>query len=207
MEVKELTDSIKQLNINQFNTIFINNMNLNILSIFFLLAFLMGTSIAYSQELKINKPDLPDATIISMMRLLDSIPDELLTNYGIKNKDEIKKSAIGNPIAVYTIEKDSLSFTDTWRVPLIIDNEYRALFTVIINSDNKYQVVDYGAVLLAESLYNFSKDNVLLAMLRVYELRKDYFICGNKNAGYIFHSISNLDKRQYSLNELIKMTK
>lgn len=182
-------------------------MNSKTKTTFILLAMLMVTKLAYSQDLKIPEPNFAEGIDTSIMFFLDEIPYEVLINYGIKNKAEIEKATIGNAIAVYTIEKDSLLFTNTWRIPLIIDNEYRALFTVFKNSDDEYKVVDFGAVLLAKEFYKFNKENDFSAILRVYELRKDYFICKDNKSEWKFQPISNQEKKQYSLNELIKIIK
>jgi len=199
------SNSIKIKN-NPLNHFF---MNLKTKSTFILLAIAMFMKInfAFSQDLKNQKLIITNVIESSMMLFLDEIPDELLVNYGIKDKAEIKKATIGNPIAVYTIEKDSLLFTRTWRIPLIIDSEYRALFTIFKNIDNEYKIVDFGAILLAKEFFNFSKENDFVAILRVYELRKDYFISKNIKGEYKLHPIPNPENTQYSLDDLIRIIK
>lgn len=182
-------------------------MNIKTKSTFILLALLMVTKLAFSQDLKIPEPNFPSEFNTSIRLFLEEIPSEILSNYGINNQAEINKATIGKPIAVYTIKNGSLSFTNTWRVPLVIDNEYRALFTIHKNSDDEYKIVDFGAVLLAEEFFKFKKENDFSAMLRVYELRTDYFMCEDSVGEWKFQPISNQEKSQYSLNELINIIK
>lgn len=172
-----------------------------------IMLILMETNFAYSQNLKLQNQKINEVIDSSMELFLYDIPENLLINYGIKNKAEIKKATIGNPIAVYTIENDSLIFTNTWRIPLIIDNEYKALFTVFKNNDDEYKIVDFGAVLLAQEFLKFSKENDFSAMLRVYKLRKDFFICENNKGEFKYKSIPSQDNKEYTFNDLIEMLK
>lgn len=172
-----------------------------------LLAILMIARLAFSQELIIPTPEINENTKKSFFLLLDDIPSELLKNYGINNKTEIKESSIGNPIAVFTFESDSLKFTNTWRIPLIIDNEFRALFTLYKNSDNEYKVVDFGAASLAKEFFNFGKESDFSAIIRVYQLRKDFFMFTDKRGEWKFRPIPAKEKREYRLHELIELIK
>ncbi len=172
-----------------------------------LLAMLMIARLAFSQEPIIPTPEINEKTKKSFFLFLDDIPSELLANYGINNKAEIKESTIGNPIAVYTIESDSLKFTNTWRIPLIIDNEFRTLFTMYKNSDNEYKVVDFGAVSLGKEFFNFGKETDFSAIIRVYQLRKDFFMFTDKRGEWKFRPIPAKERREYSLNELISLIK
>lgn len=182
-------------------------MNLKSKVTLILLAMLMITVFAYSQNLKIPKPEISEEINRSIMLFLDNIPQNVLKNYGINNESEIKESTIGDPIAVYTIESNILKFTNTWRIPLIIDNEHRALFTLYKNSDNEYKIVDFGAVLLAKEFSKFGKENDFSAILRVYQLRKDFFMCKDNKDEWKFRPIPAKDKIEYNLNEIIALIK
>lgn len=182
-------------------------MNLKSKPTFILLAMLMVAGFAYSQNPTIPQPDLTEDISKSITLFLEEIPSELLTNYGIKNKDEIKKATHGNPIAVFTIDENGLKFTNTWRLPLIIDNEQIALFTLHKSSDDKYKIVDFGATLLAEEFSKFGKENDFSAILRVYKLRKDFFMYKDSRNEWNFQPIPVKEKRQYSLNEIIALMK
>ena len=197
-------NNCNQVNINHLNIMF---MNMKIMSTFFSLVMLMNINNALSQDLNMINQNVINVVENSMKPFLDSIPNEILINYGIKDKGEINKATIGNPIAVYTIAKDSLIFTDTWRVPLIIDNEYKSLFTVFKNVDEEYKIVDFGAILLAQEIFKKSKDNDFKGLLRVYEIRKDFFICDNNEGVFEFQPIPNPEKKKYTLTVILNLTK
>lgn len=175
----------------------------------FLCAILLNGYHVFAQEVpvELENQNITSAVEASMGIFLDGIPDAALKNYGIKERKEVAKSTIGAPLAVYTMANDTLLFTNTWRVPLVIDDEYRALFTVYKNSDEAFQVVDFGAVKLAQEIDTKRKSDELYGMLRIYELRKDFFIKENKEAGFEFQSVRESEKQSYSLKELLDFIK
>lgn len=182
-------------------------MNQRRIWVFFLSVIVFGTNLAFSQNMEIRK-DFPIEVIDGyIMPFLEDIPDDILPDYGIKNRDEIRKSTIGRPIAVYTLEQGALSFTDTWRIPLIVDDEYRALFTVFKSCNNEYKIVEFGAVLLAEEFFEFEKEHDFSAMLRVYELRKDFFISSKRAGEYLFYPVPSSKEKGYRMDEIIEMIK
>lgn len=160
---------------------------------------------AFSQDFEPQHRILETSVEKSMSNLLDSIPDELLANYGINNRSELRKATIGNPIAVYTIVGDSIIFTNIWRVPLIIDNDYKSLFTVFKDSKNEYIVVDFGAKLLAREISKIENKDYLTGILRVYELRKDFLIFGNLQSDCEMIAIPNTEQQKYNLSDIMNM--
>lgn len=179
------------------------------LLILILTAFLPADML-FSQETKSVLPDSVNLRIISCVEsskssFLDNIPEGMLSNYGLNNKDEITKSSIGNPLKVYTILNDQLSFSNTWRVPLVVDKNYRALFSVIIDEKGEYKIVDFGATLLASIIFNESRLNDLQGLLRVYEIKKDFFIYEKQNGEYEYEPIPEVNKAKYSLDEILKL--
>lgn len=168
----------------------------------------MNFSNVFSQNLNMMNKNVVNIVELSMKPFLDNIPDEILINYGIKDRNDINKAIIGNPVPVYTIEKDSLVFTNTWRVPLIINNKCKSLFTVSKNANDEYKIVDFGAVLLAQEILKKSKNNVLIGLLRVYHIHKDFFIiCNNKNNGLKFQPISKRKKKKYTFDDILYLLK
>lgn len=170
-------------------------------------AVLLSIGFAYSQDIKIPKPEISDDINRSIMLFWDNIPSSVLTNYGINNKCKINSATLGKPVAVYTIEADSLKFTNTWRIPLIIYNEHKALFTLFKNSNDEYKIVDFGAVSLAKELFNFGKENDFSAILRVYQLRKDFLMFTNSKGELKFQPIPIIEKKEFSLKEIIALIK
>jgi hypothetical protein len=99
----------------------------------------------------------------------------MLPKYGINERASLSKASFGQPIVRCKIIDGNLTFTDTYRVPLIIDDKYVALLTVEKRNDNTYDVVSFGGNILAEQLYESRKNKSILGILRVYELKKDFF--------------------------------
>lgn len=164
-------------------------------------------NLTFSQDSTSNNQKAYDVVQKSMKAFLDSIPSEMLQNYGVNSKSEIDNATIGNPIAVYSLYKDSMVFTDTWRVPLVINDDYKALFTVFKNKDNEYKIVEFGATILAHDIYLENRNVKLKGLLRVNELRKHYFITDNINGVSEFRSIPNLGKQKMVLKDIITETK
>ena len=112
------------------------------------------------------------------------LPESDLASYGFNNRTEFEKIGFGDPIPVYTLKDSVVVFTSTWRVPLVIEGEYRSLLTVI-EADGQYKAVDFGASELARA-YAAGKTPETSGMLRVYELHKDYFIQGREKSNQTF---------------------
>ena len=182
-------------------------MKMKIFFAIFLLTMLVNLNNALSQNLSQTNEEVINVVKNTMKPFLDSIPDEILINYGIKDKSEINKATVGNPIAVYTLRNDSVVFTNTWRVPLIIDKEFKSLFTVIKNNDGEFKVVGFGATVLAKEIFSKSNEIELIGLLRVYELQKDFFICDGTNDGQEFQPIPDPEKRKYTLNDILNLVK
>lgn len=112
------------------------------------------------------------------------IPETDLSEYGFHNRSEFERIDFGDPIPVYTLRDSVVVFTSTWRVPLVIDGEYRSLLTVV-DEDGQYKAVDFGATGLARA-YAAAKTPQTTGMLRVYELHKDYLIQGREKSNQTF---------------------
>lgn len=171
------------------------------------LLMMTGGINAFSQNQDLRTMNVMKAVENSTAAFLDNIPDEILANYGIKYRAEIKRASAGLPIAVYTITHDTVSFTNTWRVPLLIDNEHRALFTVFLTPDGEYRIVDFGATILARELSAYQKDKNFRGLLRVYELHKDFLIINDTKGGFEYRPLPASEKKNYSLSDILNSIK
>jgi len=134
---------------------------------------------------------------------INNIPDQNLGDYGFKNREELNKIIFGNPIKIFTLKDTAIVFTSTWRVPIVIDNEYRALLT-IIKENGAYKAVDFGARVLAEEI--FKKKTVQTSgLLRVYELKSDFIIEGFSRNQLKFIPIQNTERKSYNLNDIFNL--
>ena len=109
-----------------------------------------------------------------------NVPDNLLPDYGFANREEIGRSTYGKPVPVYTLKDAQVIFTDTWRVPVLVGNEYRCLLTVVVEN-GIYRAVDFGAVELAGAIQK-NQTAKTTGMLRVYEIKRDFLMEGPAQA-------------------------
>ena len=97
--------------------------------------------------------------------LLAKIPSDRLGDYGFNSVYELRQVEIAAPLPVRVISYNQLKTkpktrpkiqsTSVWRVPLLINHEWRALATVEKDGD-KYKLVDFGASRLARGLQKTS---------------------------------------------------
>ncbi|OIP00895.1 MAG: hypothetical protein AUJ97_07485 [Bacteroidetes bacterium CG2_30_32_10] len=169
-------------------------------------------TIAFSQQ---NKSDVlfQNSETDSILRtaknqihlLIDNIPEANLNDYGFNNKAEFEKISFAPLIKIYTLKDTSIIFTNTWRVPVVVDNEYRSLLT-IINEDGVYKAVDYGASILAKA-FLAKKTNQTIGLLRVYELKSDFLMEVNTQNQLKFVPIENANSNLYDLTDIINLIK
>jgi hypothetical protein len=174
----------------------INFLNKFVLSIFVILC----VNNVFSQRLNMNT-SIENSTF----SFLENIPEKMLVYHGINNRDEINRAVIGSPIAMYIILNDSLTFTNTWRVPFIIDNEYKALLTVFENEEKGYEIVDFGASLLAKEIFMYiqKNGNELKGLLRIYNINQDFYIRVKNTEEYEFQPVINPESATYTLEEIL----
>jgi len=137
--------------------------------------------------------------------LIDNIPEANLNDYGFNNKAEFEKISFAPLIKIYTLKDTSIIFTNTWRVPVVVDNEYRSLLT-IINEDGVYKAVNYGASILAKA-FLAKKTNQTIGLLRVYELKSDFLMEVNTQNQLKFVPIENANSNLYDLTDIINLIK
>lgn len=179
--------------------------NSTLKSIFSLLLILSINTLS-AQIQSINNDEPKKMVEVTMKQFLKAIPADMLSIYNISDTSEINKAVIGDPIPVYYLEHDSLKFSNTWRIPLIINDEYRSLFTILFSNES-YSIVDFGANVLAEEIQKYRKDTPILGILRVFTIHKDYFISKNDKNELYFAPIPVFNNQKIPLSEIIKMIK
>ncbi len=174
-----------------------------LLPVIFSLFAVASTSFCQSfnqwNETDLNKMEKAAHSFIS------AIPEDVISNYGIDSDQSIEASMLGLPVQVFTISEGSLVTTDSWRVPLLIGNEYKALFTIIEETDGGFMIVDFGATTLAQELYSAIEFQEVKGILRVYELRRDFFIILNPEGETEFLPIPKTTSGNYSFNDILNM--
>ncbi len=155
---------------------------------------------------------------------LEKIPLGQEEMFGFNNRHDFSKAEIGIPYEVFTLnadffndenirrDKNYIISTGNWRVPIIVDNEYRALLT-ISNFNKTYGIVKIGAKGLAEELGLFKQNYTSINtpnILRVFQLKGDFILTSNRTI-YPLTSASNgllVDgKKVYSLYAILVLIK
>jgi hypothetical protein len=166
---------------------------------------------------------------------LGNIPGGSESNYGFNSRTEFADATLGEPYEVFTLtgdffredikqEKNYLKATGEWRIPVLVNQENRALITVVEKND-KWTIVSLGARELAHELQGFDSFPVFknaknLRLFRVFQLQSDFLFSGDPSSTspeisfYPLHSASlNIAKvresreKTFGLNQLLSFIK
>ena len=172
----------------------------------FLMSLMLLNFALSAQIQKVNLEEPQKMVEETMKPFLKAIPSNLLPIYGISDTLEIQNAQVGTPIPVYYIDHDTLQFSNTWRVPLIINDQFRSLFTVYFDRD-AYLIVDFGAVVLAQDIQKYISSTPIVGLLRVFPLQRDYFISETKSKELLFDPIPVSKNQKIKLTEIIRNIK
>jgi hypothetical protein len=96
-----------------------------------------------------------EAAVKNASTFLQLIPEGQEKEYGFENRTDFLNIKIEEPFQMYymSYKENKLGFLNgnEWRVPLSVNGKYVALLTVVFNNE-KAEVVDFGASVLAEKL-------------------------------------------------------
>ena len=184
-------------------------------------------------------PQTIDKSIISQLaneelhKYLNQIPLGQEQMFGFINREEFSKAEIGAPYEVYTLNSDFFNdeiisinksyviTTNNWRVPVVVDNQNRALLT-ISKYNNNWAVVKLGATGLANELEMFEQNNSSsseLKILRVFQITTDFILTNDdklyplpsakklvmsnetRNIGHYLHDMLLIIKSKINVNE------
>ena len=126
--------------------------------------------------------------------ILNKIPDNYEPQYGFANRGEFDFVTVGKPIQLYTINDTVVYKQLQWRVPIIVNGEYRALLTVQ-KTGNKYIIGDFGAAVLANDIQQKASkylDENTICILRAYAIGSDFVIIKN-SAGDILIPLTSAE--------------
>lgn len=152
--------------------------------------------------------------------------------YGFKESDDLELGAVGKPYRLLFFtpdfyrqqiveDKNYLVIKNEWRVPVIFDGDYRTLLTITGNPGN-YIISGLGDTVLAKELQQQSagsNDNSEFYVLRIPQLRADFFVTEHDNsfsearfvpllnAIVAIPSLSSTSKQSFSLMEVEKAVK
>ena len=155
------------------------------LTLLFILCMIFTGSIAQT----INQQQMIKEAMNDLQLWLQKIPGGNESGYGFTNRDEFSLATLGKPFEVFTLTtdffkeeiqpgKNYLETTGEWRIPVMVNQENRAVIT-IFKKENKWEIVELGARVLARELQEFERvpelaKNDGLRILRVYQLQSDF---------------------------------
>jgi hypothetical protein len=147
----------------------------------------------------------------ALQTFLNKIPPGQEGKYGFRDRGEFLRATTATPVRLFTLHPDSIKNGITpgknylipqeeWRVPVLVDGEYRALITVA-RTGGILKAVELGAAELAHELGVFEKNHPSQpkSILRLYQLQCDFLVLTHpgktvaqgdvypfKSAGFVF---------------------
>jgi hypothetical protein len=124
--------------------------------------------------------------------ILEKIPAGYELLYGFRNRDEFQKAEPGKPFNYFSYNGSGLEKSSTISVPVIVENEYRALASMDYIKDTLH-IVDFGANGLAKEIQLVQNKNSSLffvGLLRLYRISSDFAIM-SQNQDYLFFPLSS----------------
>ena len=117
---------------------------------------------ATSQGLR--APDSPPTAVLKaaqsqLAELLESIPPGMEGDYGFTGRDEFGRATLAQPYEMLSVEGGgSVAALQEWRVPVVVDDQFRTLIDVQKSGDT-YSAVGIGAAQLASELGQAETDS------------------------------------------------
>jgi hypothetical protein len=211
------------------------NKNLYRMKKFLLLLFILCMIVMGSIAQTDNRQKMIKEAMNELQLWLKKIPGGNEAGYGFTNRDEFSMATLGKPYQVFALTSDFfkeeikpgknyLEATGEWRIPVMVNQENRAVITVL-NKKNKWKIVGLGARVLARELQEFERypeltQNNGLRLLRVYQLQSDFLFADDPSLSsvkinvYPMHSafmniakIREGSKMKLGLNELLPYIK
>jgi len=156
----------------------------------FMFGYLLGLFLALPVYAGASNSNVRIQDIISVAQdqlpsLLESIPEGDEELFGFHNREEFDSADLDTPYRMSVIDENgSVVFLSTWRVPVTINNEFRALIDVR-KEGNRFEISGLGAAGLAGELDELEK-NVFGAhkwrlqesktLLRSYRKKADFVV-------------------------------
>ncbi len=142
---------------------------------------------------------------LGLSNLTKDIPDDYIENYGFYSKSEIENAEIGDAIPVFSAKGNELIFTSTWRIPIIVGGNYRALLTVELSDKNEYKIVDFGAHVLAQEIQKKSQGYPFLGLLRSFKIQSDFVIVKDKEEGLEYIRVKSEEVNLLTFEEVLEL--
>jgi len=150
--------------------------------------------------------EMLDTSIFSRMK---NWSDQLLSMYGIKNREQLNSLQFGKPIPLYALDNGKLRFLNSWRMLVLSDGEPLHFVTVDLEEDGQYGWGGSGSALGAPIFYNYEHKDLIIGKVEVYP--EHYFIIRKDNKDIFVKSYDYKTRKQfsgeYSLPDIINLIK
>lgn len=152
-----------------------------LIAILFIILF-AGTLPAAIEISRDSDEAISRAASLQLPQWLEKIPTGQERYFGFFSREDFSRATVGVPIHIYHFA-DELSTTTShpgellvpsyeWRVPVIVDNECRALATVApVNGE--WKIVDFGAAGLAQEIGNVPTGHLNI-LVRSFTTKSDF---------------------------------
>jgi hypothetical protein len=155
--------------------------------------------------------DTNDIRLVATQQLatwLDKIPIGQEQHFGFADRDEFAAATIGTPVHTFyfadeleTKVNELLVPSFEWRVPVLVNNEYRALLTVA-PVEGVLNIVDLGAAGLARELgTQTGHKNVLL---RSFKAKCDFLVADHNGKGIMLMPLQSARRNLRQLDHASK---
>jgi len=139
----------------------------------FIVLFIVSTSI-YGQGFQSEKDSIISIVQSNLAQVLTRIPIGNEIYFGFTKRAEFQQCTSGKPIRVLSLNsKGNLIKLNQWRVPIILNGDYKVLFT-IQKIRKTFEIVDIGGTKLAEEIQLVNKSNTIENLIRLYNLHIDF---------------------------------
>jgi len=160
-------------------------------------------------ELSIT-PEITEMLNTTLFSRLKNGSDEMLADYGIKDRSQLEHLHLGKPIPIYyVLENENLTFTGSWEVLVMNDGEPVFITMLKLENDGQYRWASSALATKAEIIHNYEHKDLIIGLLncgvqRYLIIRKD-----NKDVFVeIYYSATqNFLKNECSLSEVLNLLK
>lgn len=153
------------------------------------LSLLISSSFLKAQSIGISDNEIRNIALNESPEFLNNIPVGQEMLYGFENRDQFKSVTTGQPLQLLSLSSESITPDNNsavnliphneWLVPLIVNNNIKAMITVTMH-EGRYQAVDFGAKDFANELNSFKEitgnANKNISILRIYRLQSDFLV-------------------------------
>ncbi len=150
--------------------------------------------------------------------VLNKIPQNKEQQFGFNNREEFDIATIGDALQLIHYGDTLNNENYIWRIPILVNGEYRALLTIYQDS-NGYKIADFGAAVLAKDIQqkiNQNPNRTIYGILRIHSISGDFLIVKDDNtdiyipltsAIYYISSKGIEVKSYYNLADIKKLIK